>query len=107
MDKDEPLDKAAARELQEETSVNPKDVLLTQASTRASASCPGRCACVSAAALPEHLLYEHDAKFLTEFKSACIVIKQYICIVLLTMELDYPSRLVPLGIPDETPGVGV
>lgn len=32
MDKDEPLDKAAARELQEETSVNPKDVLLTQAS---------------------------------------------------------------------------
>ncbi|KAA6422057.1 MAG: nudix hydrolase [Trebouxia sp. A1-2] len=44
VDKDEPLDKAAARELQEETSVNPKDVLLTQASTRASASCPGRCA---------------------------------------------------------------
>lgn len=30
VDKDEPLDKAAARELQEETSVNPKDVLLTQ-----------------------------------------------------------------------------
>lgn len=30
VDEDEPLDKAAARELQEETSVNPKDVLLTQ-----------------------------------------------------------------------------
>lgn len=33
VDKDEPLDKAAARELQEETSVNPKDVLLTQIGT--------------------------------------------------------------------------
>ncbi|KAL3134050.1 hypothetical protein ABBQ32_008479 [Trebouxia sp. C0010 RCD-2024] len=30
VDENEPLDKAAARELQEETSVNPKDVLLTQ-----------------------------------------------------------------------------
>ena len=30
MDENEPLDHAAARELQEETSVNPKDVLLTQ-----------------------------------------------------------------------------
>ena len=30
VDEDEPLDKAAARELQEETSVNTKDVLLTQ-----------------------------------------------------------------------------
>ena len=30
MDKDEPLHRAAARELQEETSVDPKDVLLTQ-----------------------------------------------------------------------------
>lgn len=32
VDENEPLDKAAARELQEETSVNPSDVLLTQAS---------------------------------------------------------------------------
>lgn len=32
MDENEPLDKAAARELQEETGVNPADVLLTQAS---------------------------------------------------------------------------
>lgn len=30
VDENEPLEKAAARELQEETSVNPKDVLLTQ-----------------------------------------------------------------------------
>lgn len=30
VDENEHLDKAAARELQEETSVNPKDVLLTQ-----------------------------------------------------------------------------
>lgn len=30
MDENEPLDRAAARELQEETSVDPKDVLLTQ-----------------------------------------------------------------------------
>ena len=30
VDENEPLDKAAARELQEETSVDPKDVLLTQ-----------------------------------------------------------------------------
>ncbi|CAL8464179.1 g3714 [Coccomyxa elongata] len=30
VDENEPLDKAAARELQEETSVNPSDVLLTQ-----------------------------------------------------------------------------
>lgn len=30
MDEDEPLERAAARELQEETSVNPADVLLTQ-----------------------------------------------------------------------------
>lgn len=34
MDEDEPLDKAAARELQEETSVNPSDVLLSQASSQ-------------------------------------------------------------------------
>ena len=34
MDENEPLDKAAARELQEETSVNPSDVLLTQASSQ-------------------------------------------------------------------------
>lgn len=32
VEEDEPLDKAAARELQEETGVNPADVLLTQAS---------------------------------------------------------------------------
>ncbi len=32
VDENEPLDKAAARELQEETSVDPKDVLLTQVS---------------------------------------------------------------------------
>lgn len=32
VDENEPLDKAAARELQEETGVNPADVLLTQAS---------------------------------------------------------------------------
>ena len=32
MDENEPLDKAAARELQEETSVDPRDVLLTQVS---------------------------------------------------------------------------
>ncbi len=32
VDENEPLDKAAARELQEETGVNPDDVLLTQAS---------------------------------------------------------------------------
>ena len=76
MDEDEPLDKAAARELQEETSVNPKDVLLTQASTRTPAFCPGKCAFLSPAALPEHLLYEHHAKLVTELKSACIVIKQ-------------------------------
>ncbi len=38
VDKDEPLDKAAARELQEETSVNPKDVLLTQVRQSASNS---------------------------------------------------------------------
>ncbi len=50
VDEDEPLDKAAARELQEETSVNPKDVLLTQASTRASAFCPCKRAFLSAAA---------------------------------------------------------
>lgn len=31
VDEHEPLDKAAARELQEETGVNPADVLLTQA----------------------------------------------------------------------------
>ena len=30
MDENEPLDHAAARELQEETSVNPEDILLTQ-----------------------------------------------------------------------------
>jgi len=60
VDEDEPLDKAAARELQEETSVNPKDVLLTQASTRASTSCPGKCAFLSAAAPPEHLLSGHN-----------------------------------------------
>ena len=30
VDENEPLDRAAARELQEETSVDPKDVLLTQ-----------------------------------------------------------------------------
>ena len=30
VDENEPLGKAAARELQEETSVDPKDVLLTQ-----------------------------------------------------------------------------
>jgi ADP-ribose pyrophosphatase YjhB (NUDIX family) len=30
VDENEPLDTAAARELQEETSVNPSDVLLTQ-----------------------------------------------------------------------------
>lgn len=30
VDEDEPLERAAARELQEETSVNPADVLLTQ-----------------------------------------------------------------------------
>ena len=34
VDENEPLDKAAARELQEETSVNPSDVLLTQASSQ-------------------------------------------------------------------------
>ncbi|KAL3143598.1 hypothetical protein ABBQ38_002395 [Trebouxia sp. C0009 RCD-2024] len=33
VDENEPLEKAAARELQEETSVNPKDVLLTQVGT--------------------------------------------------------------------------
>lgn len=33
MEKDEPLYAAAARELQEETSVNPADVLLTQVCT--------------------------------------------------------------------------
>ena len=32
VDENEPLDKAAARELQEETSVDPKDVLLIQVS---------------------------------------------------------------------------
>lgn len=32
VDADEPLEQAAARELQEETSVDPSDVLLTQAS---------------------------------------------------------------------------
>ena len=63
VDEDEPLDKAAARELQEETSVNPKDVLLTQASTRASASCLGKRAFLSTTDSPEHLLYEHDAEF--------------------------------------------
>ena len=36
VDENEPLEKAAARELQEETSVNPKDVLLTQVILHAS-----------------------------------------------------------------------
>eukprot|EP00891_Asterochloris_glomerata_P008445 jgi/Astpho2/8445/Aster-07631 len=40
VDENEPLDHAAARELQEETSVNPKDVLLTQIGAFGD---PGRC----------------------------------------------------------------
>jgi len=99
VDEDEPLDKAAARELQEETSVNPKDVLLTQASARASTSCPGKCACLYAAAPPEHLLYEHDAKFVTEFKSACIVIKQ----CTLDNDTELPLQVGAFGNPGRDP----
>ena len=39
MDENEPLDKAAARELEEETSVKPNDVILEQASFK-SQPCP-------------------------------------------------------------------
>ena len=45
VNEDEPLDRAAARELQEETSVNPNDVLLTQvnAGLNASLQLPNLC----------------------------------------------------------------
>ena len=39
VDENEPLDKAAARELQEETSVDPKDVLLMQVFTALTSGC--------------------------------------------------------------------
>ncbi len=102
MDEDEPLDKAAARELQEETSVNPKDVLLTQASARASATCTGKCAFVSAAAPREHLLYEHEAKFDTEFKSACIVIKRH-CPKNLHNDIELSLQVGAFGDPGRDP----
>lgn len=47
VDKDEPLDKAAARELQEETSVNPKDVFLTQVSILKTTPAKSACSCRS------------------------------------------------------------
>ncbi|KAK9814767.1 hypothetical protein WJX72_011187 [[Myrmecia] bisecta] len=49
VDENEPLGKAAARELQEETSVNPKDVLLTQVGAYGDPGRDPRGWCVSVA----------------------------------------------------------
>jgi ADP-ribose pyrophosphatase YjhB (NUDIX family) len=47
VDQNEPLDTAAARELQEETSVDPTSVLLTQAGVSTATVCTP-CACLNA-----------------------------------------------------------
>ena len=104
VDENEPLDAAAARELQEETSVDPKSVTLFQ--VRERTACRFRCTAQQPLAL-QRVVYDacrklHGACSLLRYASACLSRSE-------KLSASLPPRAcrsAHLAIPGETPGAG-